>query len=345
MYSTAIEDGDDDIHDREVWAAVSRHCYSKASDKASERVCCDILAFLRQYLHKRKRTSHGDVHPPDQADGLDWLITALLGKLNTNDADESTVGRLLLLLTSCLDWGDLLTTPSHPGPRNGLGIDCGCPPLRGLPCWLDSALDFHLDWGAAPPCLNTICHHAVKNGDYPQLQHPYCYLGTNYHQIDPGIFSGILPSTANYHNFPALLKSMIITHMADFATSMEQFQTLLPWKRFALLLNSLSWLHKLKGRVETSKFPLPPKGDVMPFPEDWVGEERLFPENWNITCARKPNLGDVGPRCQVFWGGWKVPAGVFVNHHLPVKLANILTKLAWPMFSPNSMSRIRTWRS
>lgn len=317
-YRMAIED--DDIRDREIWTGVSRHWYSKASDKAP------TTGRLYHHLAILAR--------PNAVQQLYYYTKSLCVAIPFKSARDS-------ILT--------LFDPIMNGTQTRLGaIDLCYVKAHGIlfiisntdekekpfPKPIDELLPEFAK--SRDECLTLLDNHIARTtrswmepGSFIAISNSNALLEYGKNQANdhggPNVIMEIIapdrdrdaqmsgspedkPVASNifelvqdfatrcdeivYLRFgdpnilPYLNVRLSFMHfMGDHDAAMSYLQDKFAWTLLAQMLTSLSLAFEHHDRIETTTFPRPPRGDSRPLPEDWslrglLWTEKLFPPDW-----------------------------------------------------------------
>ncbi|KAH6657035.1 hypothetical protein BKA67DRAFT_554046, partial [Truncatella angustata] len=297
-YRMAIED--DDIRDREVWTAVSRHWYSKASDKAP------TTGRLYHHLAILAR--------PNALQQLFYYTKSLCVPIPFISARES----IMTLFDPILNG----TNPQH---SRLLQVDAAFVKAHGILFSGKYAEDFQ---GAVDEFLGNLNNHIgrtarrwMESGYYIGIS--TCCALLSYGKEDNAIFKAIrpqrsddvtdivmadateMPKTFNQALYlaqgiyevvfrqladPNVLPYfhtilVFMDHLTHYPNAMSYLEKTFPWKLVSEMLNSILLSYRDFGRIEDTQFPRPDKELPRPLPEDfamkgllWV--ERYYPVDW-----------------------------------------------------------------
>lgn len=298
-YRMAIED--DDIRDREVWTSVSRHWYSKASDKAP------TTGRLYHHLAILAR--------PNALQQLFYYTKSLCVPIPFGSARES----IMTLFDPILNAGSTQHSRLLP-------IDAAFVKAHGI-LFSDKSLDQFLP--AVREFLDNLNNHVARttrrwleSGYYIAISNCCSTLG--YGREGNAILKAIRPSRGDetaadlasvgdeqklrtslgqalllvqgthevvFHRVadPCVLPYVHVVlvfmdHLTFYPTAMSFVDSEFPWKLVSLFLNTLLTYGDYP-RIQSSQFPRPEKGLVRPLPEDfamkgllWV--DKYFPNDW-----------------------------------------------------------------
>ncbi|KAK5991255.1 EST/SMG-like 1-like protein [Cladobotryum mycophilum] len=297
-YRMAIED--DDIRDREIWTAVSRYWYSKASDKSPTTgrlyhhlaILARPNALQQVYYYTKSlcvptpflsaRESVMTLFDPvlssssprlEPIDAAFVRIHAIFFSGKSKDQLDSSLSQFYTLL----DGQIARTTKGWLESGYFIGISIACSLLgygdefNVLKCAISSKRD---ESEAAPP--GGIVSGATPNETFEQT---LVFAIRTYEIItrrwgDMNILSYLHTTLVFLH------------HMTKFPTAMSHIETKFPWKLTALMLNYLKQSCKVEVRMESEKFPGALKNELpRPLPEDYalrglVYTGEYFPADW-----------------------------------------------------------------
>ncbi|KAK1517399.1 hypothetical protein CABS01_16653 [Colletotrichum abscissum] len=282
-YRMAIED--DDLKDREVWTSVSRHWYSKASDKAPQ------TGRLYHHLAILAR--------PNALQQLFYYTKSLCVPLPFLSARESTMTLFDPHLNGTqtrLQEIDAAFVRAHAILFSGKNTE-----------QLSSSINEFID-----SLNNHIAHHtcrwldrayyiSIALGRADDVDVPM--KGTETVVAPTQKFLDALDFAARTHNVvlrrfgdesirPYLHVTLsFLQHLSHFPAAMELVEKMMSWKLIALLLNTIMHTNmpaEAYKIIESEDFPRPDKGDPRPLPDDfaqrgllWVDE--YYPNDWFST--------------------------------------------------------------
>ncbi|RAL68390.1 hypothetical protein DID88_007121 [Monilinia fructigena] len=301
----AIED--DDIRDREVWTGVARHWYSKASDKAPTtgrlyhhlailarpnalqqlyyyaKSLCVVVPFTS--ARESILTLFDPVLNAENGQGqyrLPPLDTALIrahGHLFTNrtmERFEPAVQEFLALLDSQIGrvTKKFMEQGSHIAISNSVAMlgfaSKENPLMKAITSPEDKPADIDMDVTQDESSPSMVAFKHAQSLSNSTLEIVLQRIG------DPNVLPFIHVSL------------VFIFRMSHFPGAMDLLAPAFPWQSLAIMLNTLLKFYKSLSRIEDSKFPLPEKDDVRPFPEDFgmrglLWAEKYFPERWFLN--------------------------------------------------------------
>ncbi|KAI1839424.1 hypothetical protein JX266_014365, partial [Neoarthrinium moseri] len=298
-YRMAIEDCD--IRDREVWTSVSRHWYSKASDRAP------TTGRLYHHLAILAR--------PNPLQQLFYYTKSLCVPVPFTSARES----IMTLLEPFLD-------SSHTQPMRQMPVDRSFVKAHGIlfsgRCKGDfqlaveefvSDLDKHIGrttrrWmesgyyiGISNCCalLNygkehniiyqSICSQRTEEATDIDVVESNQAPGETFERalhLSQETYKIVLRRFADPNVLPFFHTVLVFTyHLSFFPNAMATIDKTFPWKLVSLSLNSLLLSYRHYERIQSERFPWPEKDFQRPLPEDfamkgllWV--EKYFPIDW-----------------------------------------------------------------
>ncbi|KAJ8069093.1 hypothetical protein OCU04_002766 [Sclerotinia nivalis] len=305
-YRMAIED--DDIRDREVWTGVARHWYSKASDKAPTtgrlyhhlailarpnalqqlyyyaKSLCVVVPFTS--ARESILTLFDPVLNAENGQGqyrlppLDAAFIRAHGHLFTNrtmERFEPAVQEFLALLDSQIGrvTKKFMEQGCHIAISNNvamLGFASKENPLMKAiaPSSEDKGVDVDMDEARDESSPSMMAFKHAQN-------------------LSNAVLEIVLQRIGDPNALPFIHVSLVfIFRMSHFSGAMDLLAPVFPWQSLAIMLNTLLKSYKSLSRIEDSKFPLPEKDDVRPFPEDFkmrglLWAEKYFPEKWFLN--------------------------------------------------------------
>ncbi|KAK1992362.1 hypothetical protein LX36DRAFT_684938 [Colletotrichum falcatum] len=296
-YRMAIED--DNLKDREVWTSVSRHWYSKASDKAptTGRLYHHLAILARPnalqqlfyyakslcvpipFLSARESImTLFDPHlngTPTRLQEIDAAFVRAHGVLFSGKSSE-------LFAPSVTEFTDNLD--GHIARNTKGWMDCGYFVAVALGCAM-------LEYGSESNCIMM----AIKTS---RAEEADVLMGDSQTSVASQKFLDALDFAVRTHNVvfrrfadPNVNPYLHVTlsflyHMSYFAAAIGYIEEKMPWKLISLMLNSLLKEGEAVDRLESEDFPRsnnesPPR----PLPEDfaqrgllWV--DRYYPDDW-----------------------------------------------------------------
>ncbi|KAF7557653.1 hypothetical protein G7046_g6002 [Stylonectria norvegica] len=298
-YRMAIED--DDIRDREVWTGVSRHWYSKASDKAptTGRLYHHLAILARpnalQQLYYYAKSLCVPIPFLSAKESVMTLFDPVLGanssRLSPIDASFVRVHAILFsgksqekLDDSMDEFLDLLD--NHIGRTTKRWLESGYFIGIALSCSL-------MGYGAENNVLMRAMAQRPEETDVAMD-------GSSISEILPGeTFDQALSFTVRTvdivlrrygdpNTLPFLHTTLaFVHHMTRYPAAIGHLEGAFPWKLTAQMLNSLLVSCDFKPRIDTEEFPRSEKEELpRPLPEDFAmrgllyAEEDYFPKDW-----------------------------------------------------------------
>ncbi|OHE99818.1 hypothetical protein CORC01_04954 [Colletotrichum orchidophilum] len=291
-YRMAIED--DDLKDREVWTSVSRHWYSKASDKAPQtgRLYHHLAILARPnalqqlfyytkslcvpipFLSARESIMtlfdphfNGTAPRVPEIDAAFVRVNAILFSGKHTDQFVSSTNEFI----ECLD--------NHIARNTRRWLDSGYYISIALGCAL-------LEYGSES---NPIMR-AIKSGRADDADVQMDETGTTTAPTQK--FLDALDFTVRTHNVvfrrfgdaninPYLHVTLsFLYHMSQFPTAMEYIEEKIPWKLISLLLNTLVPKCSSIETLESEEFPRPAKDAPRPLPDDFAQRGLLWVDNY-----------------------------------------------------------------
>ncbi|CAJ2503087.1 Uu.00g104810.m01.CDS01 [Anthostomella pinea] len=252
-YRMAIED--DDIRDREVWTSVSRHWYSKASDKAPTtanhhpRLIPIDVAFVK---------AHGILFSNKSPDNFVPAVNTFLEKLDVH------IRRTTRRWIEC-------------GYHIGIANCCSL---------LSYGQEENMIMKAISPRPDeTKTDQSLKSTELSDQKHSKNLDGAL--RLAVGTYEVVFHRLGDPNVLPFLHVVMVFMHhIAKFPDAMVHVEDQFPWKLVSLFLNSLLLPYQDHDRIHNTEFPregkdIPPR----PLPEDfamkgflWVDD--YFPKDW-----------------------------------------------------------------
>ncbi|KAL0937334.1 uncharacterized protein CTRU02_207065 [Colletotrichum truncatum] len=294
-YRMAIED--DDPKDREVWTAVSRHWYSKASDKAptTGRLYHHLAILARpNALQQLFYYTKSLCVPIPFLSARESIMTLFEPHLNGSptrllEVDAAFVrahgilfsGRNQDKFTSSVD-EFIGSLDNHISRNTRRWMDSGYHIGIALGCSI-------LEYGSE----SNVIMRAIKSSRAEDSDIPMEGMDTAPSQK----FLDALDFACRTHDVifrrfgdPNVIPYVHVTlsflyHMSHFPTAMAYIEDKLPWKLISLLLNTLMDGNTLFEKIESEDFPRPEKESPRPLPEDfaqrgllWV--DKYYPNDW-----------------------------------------------------------------
>jgi hypothetical protein len=290
-YRMAIED--DDIRDREVWAGVARHWYSKASDKAP------TTGRLYHHLAILAR--------PNALQQLFYYAKALCVVIPFTLARES-------ILTL---FDPILNADNHQGQYRLPLLDASFIKAHGLLFTRKNMEKFDPAVNEFLSLLNNqigrVTRKFMEQGYYIAIANCVAMLGFaskdnvldvemegspsdhtsqslssfgNAKRLSNSTLRIVLQRIGDPNVLPFIHVTLIFMFkMSRFPGAMQFLQEDFPWDLLSIMLNTVFLSYGSPSRIENEKFPLPEKGDIRPFPEDFairglLWTDSYFPEEW-----------------------------------------------------------------
>ncbi|KAL0929473.1 telomerase-binding protein EST1A protein [Colletotrichum truncatum] len=294
-YRMAIED--DDPKDRETWTAVSRHWYSKASDKAptTGRLYHHLAILARpnalQQLFYYAKSLCVPIPFLSARESIMTLFEPHLKGSPTRllEVDAAFVrahgilfsGRNQDKFTSSVD-EFIGSLDNHIGRNTRRWMDSGYHIGIALCCSI-------LEYGSESNVIvRAIKSSRAEDSDIPME-------GTDAAPSQKFFVALDFACRTNdviFRRFgdPNVIPYVHVTlaflyHMSHFSTAMAYIEDKLPWKLISLLLNTLMDGNTLFEKIESEDFPRPEKESPRPLPEDfaqrgllWV--DKYYPNDW-----------------------------------------------------------------
>ena len=310
-YRMAIED--DDIRDREVWCAVSRHWYTRASEKAPTTY---ILTFLNSTITITNHRIRGRLYHhlailarPNVLQQLFYYEKSLCVAIPFPSARDS----ILTLFDPILNGSSSRLSP----------IDILFVKIHAI---LFTDRDSDKFWSIATEFTDMLDNHIrstrrwLEPGSYIAITN--CCSILNYGSEDNVIIRAIRSpdstditiNDSNDKSTEAFIKAKafnlnvdiiilarygdpnvlpyVHARLAFLVSLMENPAAKVhlddPWDHWVLFLNSLLPGYTTFERMTSSEIPRPGKGEHRPLPEDWalrglIYAEKLYPPDWFLT--------------------------------------------------------------
>ncbi|TIC97527.1 Telomerase-binding protein EST1A [Colletotrichum higginsianum] len=302
-YRMAIED--DDLKDREVWCSVSRHWYSKASDKAptagrlyhhlailarpnglqqlfyySKSLCVSV-----PFLSARESImTLFDPHlngSPTRLQEIDAAFVRAHGILfSGKDKDKNQLTKSVNEFVSNLDNYIARNTKSWLDSGYYIGIALGC-----------AILEYGSESSSIMKAIKT---GRVDDADVQMDDNETCAASQK--QLDALEFA-FRTHDVVFRRFgdPNVSPYVHVTlsflrHLSHFPTAMGHIEEKVPWKLISRTLNSLMAKCLSVDKIESEEFPRQDKEIPRPLPEDfaqrgllWV--DKYYPNDW-FTSAK-----------------------------------------------------------
>ncbi|KAK2020811.1 hypothetical protein LX32DRAFT_668998 [Colletotrichum zoysiae] len=295
-YRMAIED--DDLKDREVWTSVSRHWYSKASDKAPAtgrlyhhlailarpnglqqlfyytKALCVPVPFLSA---RESIMTLFDPHlsgSPTRLQEIDAAFVRAHGILfsgRNTDQQASSIAEFIDNLDSHI----ARTTKRWLESAYYIGIALGCaileygsesnPIMRAIKTGRLEDADVQMDDVGAPETSQKL----RDAGDFAARTHNVIFRRFGDTNVYPYVHVTL----------------SFLYHMSHFPNAIGHIEQQIPWKLISLNLNTLMTKCPSAERIESEEFPREDKETPRPLPEDfaqrgllWV--EKYYPNDW-----------------------------------------------------------------
>ncbi|KAK2061343.1 hypothetical protein LY76DRAFT_508125 [Colletotrichum caudatum] len=295
-YRMAIED--DNLEDREVWTSVSRHWYSKASDKAptTGRLYHHLAIVARPnalqqlfyyakslcvpipFLNARESIMtlfdpHLDGTPPPLQD-INAAFVRAHGVLFSGKSSE-------LFAPSVEEFVGSLD--GHIARNTKGWMDCGYYIAVALGCAM-------LEYGSeSNVIMMAIKRSHTKDADW-QMVDPKIFIPNQkfLDALDFAVrtYNVIFRRFTDPNVYPCLHVTLsFLYHVSHFRTAMGYIEEEMPWKLISLMLNSLLKECASVDRIESEDFPRSNDETPRPLPEDfaqrgllWV--DKYYPDDW-----------------------------------------------------------------
>ncbi|KAK7962569.1 uncharacterized protein PG986_003394 [Apiospora aurea] len=301
-YRMAIED--DDIRDREVWTAVSRRWYSKASDvvPGTGRLYHHLAILARPNALQQLYYYSKALSAPDPffaaLESIMTLFDPLLGSTNQQS-------RLLPIDFAYVKAHGLLFTGKTGSEYqtavaefvNNLDNHISRTTRRWMECGYFIAISnccALLSWGKNSFIYQTIRPKRPKESveefntreiPDPSEQRNAKRLEETRHLVE-GTFSKVFPRFSDPNILPFLHSTLVFYRfMISYPSAMELLEATFPWKMVSMLLNSLLPSCRGHERIQSNEFPRPVKQLPRPLPEDFalrglLWAEKYYPSDW-----------------------------------------------------------------
>ncbi|CAI0653407.1 unnamed protein product [Colletotrichum noveboracense] len=299
-YRMAIED--DDLNDREIWTSVSRHWYSKASDKAptTGRLYHHLAILARpNALQQLFYYSKSLCVPIPFVSARESIMTLFEPHLNGSPTRLQEIDAVFVrahaILFSGRNQEQLL--PSVDEFIGSLDNHIGRTTRR----WMESG--YHI--GIALGCSlleygseSNVIMRTIQSGartdepDTPKVEAA----------APSRKFLDALDFTCRTHDVvfrrfgdPNVIPYLHVTlsfllHLSKFPVAMAHIESKIPWKLISLMLNTLVGICSRFDKIEGEAFPRNEKESPRPLPDDfaqrgllWV--EKYYPADW-FTAAK-----------------------------------------------------------
>ncbi|KAI0011350.1 hypothetical protein F4779DRAFT_223317 [Xylariaceae sp. FL0662B] len=299
-YRMAIED--DDIRDREVWTSVSRHWYSKASDKAptTGRLYHHLAILARpnapRQLFYYAKSLCVPIPFPSARESIMTLFDPII------NANSSQAPRFIIIdmafvkahgiLFSGRSRDDFLLTLEDFLGRldNHIG--------RTTRRWMESGYNI-----AISNCCSLLSYgqddnvilKALRPQGSDEPAEPSVKVGRNVTgqvsedalRLAEGTYNVVLRRLGDLNILPFLHVVMVFMHhLTYFPSAMAFVEKTFPWKLVSLQLNSLLLSYREHHRIHDEQFPRKAKEPApRPLPEDFamrglVFVDKYFPNDW-----------------------------------------------------------------
>ncbi|KAF6812315.1 hypothetical protein CSOJ01_05185 [Colletotrichum sojae] len=294
-YRMAIED--DDLKDREIWTAVSRHWYSKASEKAptTGRLYHHLAILARpnalQQLFYYSKSLCVPIPFLSARESIMTLFEPHLNKLPTRllEIDASFVRAHGVLFSgrntedfapsvdefiSLLDNHIARTTRRWMDSGYHIGIALGCAILE---YGSESNAIMQIIKSGRPDDVDVSMEGTEKTASKSMMD--AVDFAARTHNV---IFRRFGDDSVNTYVHVTLA---FLFHMSHYPAAMELIEESIPWKLISLMLNTLLGQCSSFAKVEGDEFPRPLKDTPRPLPDDyaqrgllWV--DKYYPDEW-----------------------------------------------------------------
>lgn len=297
-YRMAIED--DDIRDREVWTSVSRHWYSKASDKAptTGRLYHHLAILARpnalQQLFYYTKSLCVPIPFTSARESIMTLFDPILNRSNTQHSRLMQIDAAFVKAHGILFSGKsqddfypsveefLRLLDNHIGRTTRRWMESGYYIGIASCCAL-------LSYGKEDNAVfKTILSQQTDEPDdsimedateMPKSFEQALHLALGTHEV-------VFRRLADPNILPYLHTILVfMDHLAHHPRAMAYLAKSFPWKLVATLLNSILLSYRDYDRIEGLEFPRPEKELPRPLPEDFAMKgllwlEKHFPDDW-----------------------------------------------------------------
>ncbi|GKT96359.1 telomerase-binding protein EST1A protein [Colletotrichum tofieldiae] len=295
-YRMAIED--DNLRDREVWTSVSRHWYSKASDKAP------TTGRLYHHLAILAR--------PNALQQLFYYAKSLCVPIPFLSARESIMTLFDPHLNGTptrLQEIDAAFVRAHGILFSGKSGDQFAPSVnefissldghiaRNTRRWMDNGYYIAIALGCAMLEYGSESNSIMMAIKTSRTEDTDVQMDDSETSVTSQKFLDALDFAARTHNVVFLrfgdtnvnpylhVTLSFLYHMSQFPTAMGYIEARMPWKLISLVLNTLLNECLSVDRIESEDFPRPNKETPRPLPEDfaqrgllWV--DKYYPDDW-----------------------------------------------------------------
>ncbi|KAI1137393.1 hypothetical protein F5Y05DRAFT_413950 [Hypoxylon sp. FL0543] len=303
-YRMAIED--DDIRDREVWTSVSRHWYSKASDKAptTGRLYHHLAILARpnplQQLYYYTKSLCVPIPFSSARESIMTLFDPILDPTSAHQTRLIAIDVAFVkahgILFSNKSPDDFLPTvkkfcsmlDNHIGRTTRKWMESGYYIAISNCCGLLSyGQEDNVILKAIRP--QSLEEAAEPCPDFDQVMSEYKPSRTEEGSVN--LFEGtcdvVLRRLGDLNTLPFLHVVLVfIHHLSHFPTAMYYIERRFPWKLVSLQLNSLLLSYREHHRIHDEQFPRQDKEFApRPLPEDFamkglVWVDKYFPNDW-----------------------------------------------------------------
>ncbi|KAK8000214.1 telomerase-binding protein EST1A protein [Apiospora arundinis] len=301
-YRMAIED--DDIRDREVWTAVSRRWYSKASDvvPGTGRLYHHLAILARPNVLQQLYFYSKALSAPDPFfAALDSIMTLFDPLLSSNKQqsrllpiDFAYVKAHALLFagktgsdynTAVAEFVDNLD--HHISRTTRRWMECGYFIAISNCCAL-------LSWGKNSFIYQTIRPRGPKESieDFNTREVPDPSEQRNAKRLEEarhlaeGTYDKVFSRFADPNILPFLHSTLVFYRfLISYPAAMSLLEATFPWKLVSMLLNSLLSSYRGYERIQSNEFPRPVKQLPRPLPEDFalrglLWADKYYPSDW-----------------------------------------------------------------
>ncbi|KAK3383417.1 hypothetical protein B0T24DRAFT_566133 [Lasiosphaeria ovina] len=306
-YRMAIED--EDIRDREVWTSVSRHWYSKASDKAptTGRLYHHLAILARpnalQQLYYYTKSLCVAVPFSSARESIMTLFDPIMAPNSTQQSRlgptdlafvkthgimfsgkmpeklESSMDEFL----SSLDGTIARSTRSWLEPAYHIGIS-NCAAILGY------GSDRNPMFSAIKQIRSSESHDQHMLGGWAEDSAPQELAASL--KLANGTHDVVLRRFGDPNILPYLHVILVFVHYLTFApAAMSYLAPGFPWKLTAHMLNTLLDSYQTYSRIEGNTFPQAENAPKRPLPEDYamrglLWADKYFPDEWFSSQER-----------------------------------------------------------
>ncbi|TEA15028.1 Telomerase-binding protein EST1A [Colletotrichum sidae] len=298
-YRMAIED--DDIKDREVWTAVSRHWYSKASDKAptTGRLYHHLAILARpNALQQLFFYTKSLCVPIPFLSARESIMTLFEPHLNGSPSRLPEIEAAFVRANGILFSGR--NTDQFESSVNEFVENLDFHISRKTKRWMDSGYFIGialscaiLEYGSeANPIMQAIKPGRGDDADTRMdgTEHLLSQKSSDAARLAARTHNVVLRRFGDPNVIPYFHTTLtFLFHLSHYPSSTAQLQNQIPWKLISLLLNTLSESCTSFETIESEDFPQPDKGTARPLPEDFAQRgllwaDRYYPDDFFTSC-------------------------------------------------------------